>query len=252
MQIDFGLPHQIPQLAKLWHTAFGDTQEVIDGFFRTAYAPSRCRCVTADGQVAAALYWFDLRCRDQKMAYIYAVATAPEHRGQGLCRRLMADTHAHLTQQGYRGVLLVPEDPGLRRMYGSFGYQPGTTLREFTASAGDIPADIQVLSRDAFACRRRELLPPDGLLQEGENLTYLETAFRFYAGPGFLAVLHQDGDRVFCPEILGDPAAAPGLLRALGAKTGIFHCPGQGMDFAMFLPLHPEAVRPRYFAFAFD
>ena len=252
MKIDFGPPHQRPALMELWQVAFGDTPAFIHRFFETAYVPSRCRCVTVAGELAAALYWFDVACEGQKMAYIYAVATAPAWRGRGLCRKLMADTHACLAQDGYHGALLVPEGETLRRMYRSFGYKNCTTLREFAATAGDAPLALTPLHREDFARLRRELLPHGALLQENENLAYLETFAQFYAGEGCLAVLTQNGNQVFCPEILGDPDQAPGILRALGAAEGTFRCPGAGMDFAMFLPLHPDAVTPRYFAFAFD
>ena len=71
------------QLKELWHLAFGDGLEFIELFFGTAYAPERCLYLTEDGQVTAALYWLDCSYQDQKQAYIYAVATHPEHRGKG-------------------------------------------------------------------------------------------------------------------------------------------------------------------------
>lgn len=252
MKIDFGLPHQIPGLKRLWKEAFGDSDAFIDGFFSTAYAPSRCRCVTVDGDVAAALYWFDVRCEGQRMAYIYAVATATEYRGQGLCRALMADTHAHLALRGYKGALLVPEGEALRRMYRGFGYETVTSIREFDCTAGADTISMHRISRDSFAQLRRELLPQGAVLQEEENLLYLEQQAVFYKGTRFLAALHQEGDRIFCPELLGAPELAPAILRSLGASYGTFRCSGQGEDFAMFLPLHKKAVKPAYFAFAFD
>ena len=82
----------IPSLRDLWKAAFGDTDAFLDDFFSTAYAPHRCRCIVMDGQVAAALYWLDCACEGRKLAYIYAVATHPHHRGKGLCRTLMSET----------------------------------------------------------------------------------------------------------------------------------------------------------------
>ena len=252
MKIDFGLPHQIPKLKALWQAAFGDDEAFIDGFFDTAYAPARCRCVTVGDAVAAALYWFDVTCEGQRMAYIYAVATAPEHRGKGLCRALMADTHAHLALRSYKGVLLVPEGDALRRMYAGFGYESCTTIREFVCAAGDTPAPMHRIDREEFARRRQSLAPAGTVLQEEENLRYLERQAAFYTGMGFLAAVHQEGEAVFCPEILGNPDMAPQLLRSLGASCGTFRCPGTGEDFAMFLPLCETALRPTHFAFAFD
>ena len=101
-------------LKDLWKLAFGDSDEVIEAFFRTAFAPERCRYLEIGGQTATALYWFDTQWTGQKFAYLYAVATHPDFRGQGLCRRLMEETHAILTEQGYDGALLMPAEAGLR------------------------------------------------------------------------------------------------------------------------------------------
>lgn len=100
MRIDRPVPEQLPQLRQLWKVSFGDSEEFLDSFFSLAFAPERCRCVTEAGQLTAALYWFDCSCRGEKMAYLYAVATAEASRGQGLCRALMEDTHGHLRKLG--------------------------------------------------------------------------------------------------------------------------------------------------------
>ena len=164
---------QIPGLRRLWQAAFGDTDDFLDDFFSTAYAPYRCRCVVENGEIAAALYWFDCTCEGQKLAYIYAVATDPAYRNQGLCRRLMADTHAHLKKLGYAGAMLLPQDPGLRRMYGTMGYETCTQVREFTCEAAGDPAPLTELTTEAFAERRKVMLSAGSVIQEGENLSYL-------------------------------------------------------------------------------
>ena len=70
----------IPQLRQLWRQAFGDTDAFLDIFFSTAFSPERCRCVLADGAVAA-LYWFSCQSDGQPLAYLYAVATSQKFRG---------------------------------------------------------------------------------------------------------------------------------------------------------------------------
>ena len=82
MKIDAPAASQIPQLRKLWKLAFCDEDSFIDLFFKNGFDLSRCRCITMDGQIAAALYWFETQCADQKIAYIYGVATHPDYRGR--------------------------------------------------------------------------------------------------------------------------------------------------------------------------
>ena len=75
MEIDYPTGVQEPQLRALWQLSFGDSEEFIAGFFAGAYSPRRCRYAAENGNVAAALYWFDAEFRGQKFAYLYAVAT---------------------------------------------------------------------------------------------------------------------------------------------------------------------------------
>lgn len=252
MKIDFPVPGQYKQLLQLWQEAFGDSEEFIEGFFYTGFSPARCRCVTEDGRVLAALYWLEAQYADQRFAYIYAVAVAKAARGQGLSRLLMADTHAHLILRGYDGAMLVPQDAGLRQMYGKLGYRDCTTVREFTARAGDEPETLRRIDRDTYARLRRELLPTGGVIQEEENIAYLETMAFFYQGDGLLVAANAVNGKLWCPELLGDLGRAPGILTALNCTEGSFRGPGEGVPFAMFLPLVPWAREPGYLGLSFD
>jgi len=252
MKIDFPVPKQGMELAGLWQEAFGDSMEFIEGFFCTGYSPSRCRCLTVDNKIAAALYWFEVTYAGQRFAYLYAVATARAHRGKGLCRTLMEDTHAHLKLRGYDGVLLVPQTEALRQMYRKMGYRDCTAIREFACEAPGDPVALRRIDRDEYAEARRAFLPADSVVQEDENIAYLEMMAFFYRGDKFLLAARREGNHLFCPEILGDISAAPGILAALNCASGTFRTPGAGMDFAMFLALEENARAPGYFGLAFD
>ncbi len=251
MKIDFPTPAQGMALARLWQEAFGDTLEFIEGFFCTGYSPARCRCLTVDGQIAAALYWFETSCKNQRYAYIYAVATAKAFRGQGLCRKLMEDTHAHLTLRGYDGCLLVPQTEDLRQMYAKLGYQNCAAFREFTCGAAQSSVRLQRIDREEYALARRELLPEGGVIQEEENIAYQEMMTFFYRGADFLLAARREGKTLISPEILGNPNAAPGILKALDCTKGVFRTPGSEAQGAMFLPLSKKAAAPTYFGLAF-
>lgn len=240
------------QLKTLWHLAFGDGEEAIDAFFRTAYAPERCRYLTENGRVTAALYWLDCAYRGQKQAYIYAVATHPDHRGRGLCRRLLADTHALLKEQGYAAALLVPAEEGLRAMYEKMGYRTCTHVKKFRCEAGPSPVSLRAVGPEEFARLRRRFLPASGVLQEEENIPFLARQMQFFAGDDFLLTAYLEEDSLTAAELLGNKDAAPGILSALGAKKGSFRCPGNETPFAMWYPLQVDTAAPGYFGFAFD
>ena len=76
----------ICQLKSLWQLVFQEPMEAIDTFFATGFSPNRCRYLTQDDIPISALYWLDCEYEGGKLAYIYAVATHPNHRGKGLVK----------------------------------------------------------------------------------------------------------------------------------------------------------------------
>lgn len=251
MRIDHPSREDTPALRQLWKLAFGDSDEFLDIFFTTAFSPSRCRCLRLEWEIAAVLYWFDCSCGDQKIAYLYAVATHPDHRGKGLCRELMENTQRHLKETGCHGVILVPQDEGLFRMYGKMGYRVCSCIREFSCTPGN-PIALQAVPTEEYAAARRDFLPTGGVIQEGENLTFLAAQANFYRGHDVLLASRWENGKLFVLELLGNSQAASGILGALGGKEGTFRTPGEDNPFAMFLPLQPDAAVPSYFGFAFD
>lgn len=232
----------ISGLRALWKTVFHDTDAFLDAFFQIAYSPDRCRYHAQDGQILSALYWFDCQCEGRKLAYIYAVATDPAHRGKGLASRLLNETHSHLQALGYSGAVLKPAE-GLFPFYERLGYRTSCYVNRFTAEAGAVCAQIKALSPSEYACLRRTYLPKNGILQEGVTLEFLHTFGQFYAAADALLCIAADRSAVF--EYLGNPDSAPGILRALGIQQASLPTPGGSIPFAMYLPLD-DAPAPGY------
>lgn len=239
------------QLKNLWHLAFGDEAAFIDLFFGTAYSPDRCLYLAEGGQVIAALYWLDCGYKGQKQAYVYAVATHPDHRGKGLCRQLMDKTHVLLKEQGYTAALLRPADDGLRRMYRKMGYRDCTTVSELDCTAGT-PVPVREIGIAEYTRLRRQFLPGNGVVQEGVSLSYLAAYGQLYAGEDFVLAGAAYQGSFNGMELLGNRDAAPGILAALGFENGSFRCPGAEIPFAMFLPLAEDAAEPGYLGLVFD
>ena len=252
MTVDHPAAGQISGLRELWKEAFGDNDTFLDAFFAHGYSPRRCRCISRGEEVLAALYWFEVTCDAQRYAYLYAVATAKSHRGQGLFAMLLADTKKLLTEAGFDGILLVPETEALSRMYEKFGFTACTAVDAFDAEAGQEPVMLREVGAAEFARLRRQLLPRGAVLQEGETLAFLATQCHFWAGADFLAVGQIYGGKLVCPEFLGDRAAAPGLLRALDVPAGTFRTTGDEQPFTWLLPLHGGCACPEYFGLALD
>lgn len=252
MNIHCPSPEQTAQLRRLWKTAFPDDDAYLDKFFSIAYSPTRCRCLSEGGEIAAALYWFHVSCAGKNLAYLYAVATDPAHRNQGLCRRLMEDTGRYLKNTGFQGLLLVPENEGLARMYEKMGFERCSSVAEFPCAAGSAPLPLRKVDASEYARLRRRFLPPNSVLQEGADLSLLASQADFLAGADFLAAVTPDGGTLRCQELLGSDGTAPGLLRALGYEQGFFRTPGNGRPFAWLRPLSADCPRPAYFGIALD
>lgn len=243
---------EIQQLLQLWKAVFGEYDGFWELFLETGFQSDHCRCITEEGQVTAGLYWFDCSCGKDKLAYIYAVVTNPAHRGKGLCRKLMADVHSLLTQQGYAAVMLVPAENGLREMYRKMGYDDCTAVSELVCTAGETAAEVRSIGIEEYAKLRREYLPDKGVLQEGKNLLFLAAQAQLFAGRDFLLAAYLEDDQLHGMELLGNTAAAPGILRALGCKTGRFQIPGKDRPYAMLHKLKEDAGIPQYFGLAFE
>ena len=246
-------PHadQEAPLRSLWQAAFGDPDAFLDAFFQRAYAPERCLGVWEDGQLLGAVYWFACACRQQKLAYLYALAVEKSCRGRGIGTQLMEKAHAVLASQGYAGAVLVPQEERLWGLYARLDYREGPGIETFTCKAGDTEIPLRAISAAEYATLRRMLLPVGGVVQEGENLAFLETQADFWAGADCILATRQEEDQLFGLELLGDTQSAPGIVAALGCREGIFRVPGTGR-FAMFRPLREDCAIPHYFGFAFD
>jgi len=241
-------PHsdEVPKLRRLWQLVFGDTDLFLDNFFACAYSPRRCLCATQGDALAGMLYW--LPCGS--FAYIYAVATHPDHRGKGICRALMDAAHAEILRQGYDGALLYPQEEGLREMYRKMGYFQETRIRELRCSAGNEAARLERIGPEEYFSARCSLLPPDAV-DQGAPFPQMTKDLLFFRGEGFLLAANGS-DAFFAQELLGDLTKAPGILKALEKEQGTFRCPGDGLPFAMFRPLRDAAAAPGYFAFPLD
>lgn len=243
---------KIPGLKSLWQRVFGDSDAFLDTFFTVAFARERCRCIITEDRPVAALYWLDMEYSAGKLAYIYAVATDPAFRGQGLCRRLMTDTHALLRAEGYAGAVLVPEGAGLFRMYENMGYVRSSGIRELPATAADPAVQLRNLQPEEYQQLRERYLAPEDIRLSPAALEFLAQDAGFCAGGDFVLAYTRNGSTLRGLELLGNAGAAPGILAALDCERGHFRTPGNERDFAMFLPLGENTAAPGHLGFAFD
>ena len=241
----------IDENKRLWREAFGDPEGFIEGFFQKGFSRSRCRCVYEDGHLAAALYWFDCRWKEKKLAYIYGVATAKALRGRGLCRDLMEDTHRHLQTLGYDGAVLVPAGEGLFAMYEKMGYRGFSPMETREVFPHGLCATEQI-SPERYAALRQCRLPENGIVQQGDTLCFLATYAGFYTAGDALFCAAREGNTLYFQEFFGQTETLPGITAALGGGKGVVRLPGGGKPFAMYRSFTEDKAMPGYFGIALD
>lgn len=249
MIIDNPRPEHLQALRQLWQQAFGDTDAFLDSFFEAGFAFDRCRCVFREGMPVAAVYRFDGLWQEKKVAYLYALAVAEEHRGQGLSRLLLADTHGALQREGFSGAVLEPATDALRAYYERLGYRAFGSRREICCRASAQPAAYTQLGQLGYEQARNALLPAGGIAQIGALTEFLQTQAVLVGGEGFVAAVSREEDRVL--EYLGDPEQLPGLLNAMGMAEAAVRTAG-GKATSMYLSFDGTQALPSYFGLPMD
>ena len=243
----------VKALRHLWQEAFHEPDSFTDLFFSVAYSPQRCHHIDENGIPVSALYWFDCLWEGKKIAYLYAVATHSAYRGRGICHALMEEAHHLLQSRGYAGVILVPAEDHLFDFYARMGYTVCSYNSTLKCKADGQHLEMRPISSAEYAELRLRFLPHQSVLQEGENIAFLQTLASFWAGENFLLATRKDSDTLFGLELLGDVTLSPHITHTLGFDEGKFRIIGQDEPFAMFRPLGEAILSlPTYFAFAFD
>lgn len=138
----------LEEVESLWESAFGDPPDYIRFFLRKGDPTETGLLLRQEGQTAAMLFLLPsvlrLEGRFYPCRYLYAAATHPDFRGQGLFRMLEEEACRISREEGVDFIGVVPAGPSLFRFYQKLGYRtrfyqnhsllaggrdPGRTLR---------------------------------------------------------------------------------------------------------------------------
>ncbi len=236
-------------LKNLWFEAFGDTSEFIDMFFRTSFNKKRATVLKINDKIASALYWFDCTFGNEKVAYIYAVATFKEFQKQGLCSKMMEETHRYLKESGYLGACLVPSSAKLFDFYAKLGYKKCIYHNENNVLPQKGNIIFKKISAEEYINLRKQYIPNNCILQK--DIEFLKLQTEFFVGEDFLFSARKEKDTLIVLEFWGNKNKRPDIVYAQKAKKGVFRGLGDDMPFAMYLPFK-ESEMPVYLDFAYD
>lgn len=214
----------IPQLRALFHDAFGDSEEDLNAFFAEIYP--ECDAFGAfDGEKLAAMVYClrqVLVPAQKKAAYFYAVATAEDYRGQGICRELLSFAEQSLKKQGVSCLILACETEELAQMYRKMGFSGAPLAYEMPPRAA-----MQKIDALTYGGMRETLLADAAHVRySSAQLRFAERGAEFFSLEGFGCASVRtcaDGTRKIIEwlEAGKAPNAAPFMVKKLedGVQT---------------------------------
>ena len=247
-------PAELPVLQDLWTRCFGDGPEVSGAFWGRFAPETHTRIVDRDG-IAAMASWMPVTLEGEAGAYVYAVATAPEQRGRGLCRALMGEMEDALTAQGLAFAALCPAEASLYDFYAKMGYETAFFRCTRQVTAGDVEIRLTPVGPSEYGALREQYLQTPHCVWNEASFAYLQaTGARFYQLPdGCAAVASLPDGQIRIVELLGPEENAAALCRSLGASSAEVSAPGMEQAQGMAKSLRfGQKTTPAYLGFAFD
>lgn len=243
----------VPHLKRLWKEAFGDTDEFIDGFFSLGFSPDRSLALYCEDEIASVIYWFDCEFKNNKVAYIYGVATRKRERGKGYSTLLMKRAHELLLNSGYSGAILVPAGEDLFSFYKRLGYCECCFIDEEEYPASNVELIPERISPEEYVKLRKAFLSSESVIFDNSCLHFLAYMSDFYKGENFLFAKSNDIEKLRFLEFFGNKNCISDIVHSLKYESATVRVLGKARPFAAFISFNGDFVeKPDYLGFAFD
>lgn len=253
--IRLSTPEDIPALRALWTLAFGDGGAYLDNFFDAYYKPERMIVLEQGSEVRAMTAWFDTSFvvpgqGEYRAAYLYAVATHPDCRGQGLAGRLLAWADDHFRALNIPAVTTVPAEPSLHNFFGANGFRECFCHDEVTLTlcTQQAPFTLEPIPPETYAGLRDAILRDTLHIHLPVDAVVYQAGCSAISGGGLYAVETGSGVAILCAEgmadgkllvkeLLGQPTACEEAAKFLHSLlpnfSGTCRFPGKNIPFGM-------------------
>ncbi len=237
----------IPALKSIWRQSFGGSavqDRGVEFMFSNLLEAESMLLGRVGGKPVTTLsvreFTLETHQGDCRAAYIYGVATLPEHRGRGYAARLMRYADGELRAKGFKASVLVPASESLFGFYEKLGYKKAFYLNKANVACDYLDDDEPVrpagLKPVSSALRLKELR--DNAFGGTElyarwDESYLEYIVKeslFYGGGVFemelderpaCAVCHRySREAVIVKEYVGGAESLELMLRELKREFG--------------------------------
>ncbi|MCR4965080.1 MAG: GNAT family N-acetyltransferase [Bacteroidales bacterium] len=122
------------EILKVWTTCFGDEPEFIHSFLSRHYCMDTAFLHRENGQVVATCFAIVCDTEIGQIGYLYAIATLPEYRKQGIAEALVKQAIDFCRDKQLAAAALIPADEHLTEYYIRLGFQPKSSHLHFNSS----------------------------------------------------------------------------------------------------------------------
>ncbi len=204
---------------RLWAMTFPeDDENDRRRFFDTVTLTDECVVATVDGAVVSTAFLLPAVLRTVNgrlpVRYVYAAATDPRLRGQGLFGGLLRYAAAIAEADGCAALFLRPASERLARYYERHGFIPYFYAQTVTGDAAPSTVAVAPITAAEYTVQRAARLPQTAVEWEPRFLGNTVTI-----GDG-IAVCDVRGDELYIPELLCPPVDCAPYAAALAHAYG--------------------------------
>ena len=132
MEYRIAKQEEYPALCRLWQDVFGDSQQFAQRAFDEFIGHDGVYVAADETGPVAQLCSVPVKLQGRNGGYLYALATRPDRRGEGIMHALIDHACQQLLLRGCSFVCLIPAGPSLFDFYGQQGFVKAFGLRKFT------------------------------------------------------------------------------------------------------------------------
>lgn len=146
MNLRISTTEDLEALKELWALAFHDESGYVDNFFAVYGSADKIYVAEVDEILVGMTVFFPSTVErlgiSYSFAYLYAVATHPQHQNQGIASKLLSYVYEQMKEKGFSGVTTVPAEPSLHDFFKRNGFEEYFCQEQIILESEELEPDI--------------------------------------------------------------------------------------------------------------